>query len=290
MTTFRPFSHLRRRRRHWLAAAMAGAVAPFALVLLVPAFQACANDGTGGKHVVLHTRLELKSADLTSFDSALGWRVTLERVFVATGAFAYFDGAPPPMALGTPTPPSSALTVSDWLGVGVAHAHPGHYAAGNALGEMTQPFSVDLLDGTATLADGDGVTGTYRSARFSFGSPPVGPFARELDGHAVLVEGSATLDGEETRHFRAFAGVEELTKIHENGSIDGCPFDEVAITEDGTVTVRVDPSVWFYLVDFSELEPGTEDEPSELIPDSQPRIAFADGLAQLSAYEFSYAR
>jgi hypothetical protein len=56
------------------------------------------------------------------------------------------------------------------------------------------------------------------------------------------------------------------------------------------VTVRVDPSVWFFLVDFSELDPGTEDEPSELEPDSQPRIAFAEGLAQLSAYEFSYSK
>ncbi|HEX5098265.1 MAG TPA: hypothetical protein VFV94_02145 [Polyangiaceae bacterium] len=271
-------------------AATAGAIGPFALALLVPALQACANDGTGGKRVVLHTRLELASEDLASFDNALGWHVTLGRAFVATGTFAYFDGVPPLMVLRTAPPPGNVFTVSGWLGVGVARAHPGHYTAGNALGEMTQPFSVDLLDGTAMLADGDGVTGTYRSARFSFGSPPVGPFAKELDGHAVLVEGSAELDGAATRHFRAFADTEELAKIQPEGNIDGCQFDEVAIADDGTVTVHIDPSFWFYLVDFKELEPGSEHEPTELEPGSQPRLAFAQGLAQLAAYQFSYSK
>lgn len=289
MTRSRRLTKLRSRRSRFIAAAIAGAVGPFALVLLL--LEACSsNDATGGKRVVLHTRIELESADLTSFDTALGWHVALERAFAATGSFAYFDGVPPLMVLG-PTPRSSdAFAWSQWLGVSVAHAHPGHYQAGNALGEMTEPSSIDLFAGTSALADGHGVTGTYRSGRFSFGSPPVGPFARELAGHAALVEGSATLDGETTRHFRAFADVEELAKIQPEGNIDGCPFDAVPIAGEGTVTVRIDPSVWFYLVDFSELEPGSEDAPSEFEPGSQPRIAFSDGLAQLSAYEFSYAR
>jgi hypothetical protein len=48
--------------------------------------------------------------------------------------------------------------------------------------------------------------------------------------------------------------------------------------------------VWFDLVDFAELEPGSSDAPSEFESDTQPRLAFADGLAQLSAYEFSYSK
>jgi len=284
-------SRVRSRRSRFIAAAIAGALGPFALALLVPALEACsANDATSGKRVILHTRLELKSPDLTSFDTALGWHVTLERAFVATGAFGYFDGVPPLMVQRVQRSPRDAFALSRFLGVGVAHAHPGHYQAGNALGEMTQPSSIDLLSGPSTLADGDGVTGTYRSARFSFGAPPVGSFARELDGHAAVIEGMAELDGETTRHFRAFADVDELARIQPDGNIDGCPFDEVAISGDGTVTVRIDPSFWFYLVDFSELDPGTQDEPSEFTPGSQPRIAFAEGLAQLSAYEFSYSK
>ena len=292
MAFFPDILGLGRQRRHFFVAVAAGALGPFAVAALVPALQACSSDGTtSGKRVVLRTQLELKSEDLRSFDNGLGWHVTLEHAWVSTGAFGYFDGVPPIVTLRA-EPPSDLgrLAFERLLGVSVAHAHPGHYQAGNALGEMTEPASVDLLRGTSTLPDGDGVTGTYRSARFSFGDPPTGPFADELDGHAAVLEGSAELDGETPRHFRAVADVAELAKIQPQGNIDGCQFDEVAIAQDGTVTVRVDPSVWFFLVDFSELDPSTRDDPSEFVPDTQPRLAFAQGLAQLSAYEFSYSK
>lgn len=279
----------RRGRRRLFRAVTAGALAPFALALLAPLLEACA-DTTTGRRVVLHTRIELESESFTTFENALGWHVTIEHAWIATGAFGYFDGVPPIEARLTSTRAhSERLALERLLGVGVAHAHPGHYQAGAALGEMTGPSSVDLLDGTSPLADGDGVTGTYRSARFSFGAPPVGPFADELDGHAAVVEGRAELDGEATRYFRAVADVDDLAQILAGGRIDGCQFDEVVVTGDGTVTVRVDPSSWFRLVDFAELEPGSRDAPSEFAPDTQPRLAFADGLAQLSAYEFSFS-
>ena len=281
-----------RRQGRLLVALAAGSLGPFALAALVPVLQACGSDGTtGGKRVVLHTKVELRSDALTSFDNGLGWHVTLDHAWISTGAFGYFDGVPPMVTLRTDPPTElGRLAFERILGVGIAHAHPGHYQAGNALGEMTEPWSVDLLDGPASLADGDGVTGTYRSARFSFGDPPTGPFADVLDGHAAVLEGTAELDGEATRHFRAVADVAELAKVQPQGNIDGCQFDEVAISADGTVTARIDPSVWFDLVDFSELEPGSNDEPSEFVPDTQPRLAFAQGLAQLSAYEFSYSK
>jgi hypothetical protein len=285
----RPFGFWPRRA---LWALVVGASGPFALAALVPALEACnGNDTTGGKRVILHTRLELKSADVTSFDNGLDWHVTLEHAWVATGTFAYFDGVPPLTALLPPpvrAPSHPALDA--FLGVGVAHAHPGHYHAGNALGEMLEPWSVDLMSGTSTLADGDGVSGSYRSARFTFGSPPAGPYASELDGHAAVVAGRAELEGEETRYFRAVADVAELARIQPEGNIDGCPFDTASIEDDGTVTVRVDPSVWFDLVDFGQLDPGSTSEPTEFAEGTQPRLAFAEGLAQLSAYAFSYAK
>ena len=219
---------VRRSRRRLLRAFAAGAVTHVALALLVPVLDACTADSTSGKRVILHTRIELESEALTSFDNGLGWHVTLEHAWIATGAFGYFDGVPPLQALRTSQEAGSGrLVLERLLGVTVAHAHPGHYQAGTALGEMVEASSVDLLDGTSTLADGDGVTGTYRSARFSFGSPPVGPFATKLDGHAAVIEGTAELDGEKTRYFRAVADVEELAKVQAGGNIDGCQFVEV---------------------------------------------------------------
>lgn len=281
-----------RPRRLTFTALVVGALGPFLLAALVPALQACdGDDTTGGKRVILHTRVELKSAELRSFENGLGWRVTLERAWIATGAFGYFDGAPPFTALRTvPAAPHGEPSLEGFLGVGVAYAHPGHYQAGNALGEMLEPSSVELLGGPSVLADGDGVTGTYRSARFAFSAPPAGPYARALDGHAAVVEGVAELDGEDTRYFRAFADLEELAKIQPEGHIDGCEFDAVTVDDDGTVTVQIDPSVWFDLVDFSAVEAGSPDTPSEFPAGSQPRLAFAQGLVQLSAYEFAYAK
>jgi hypothetical protein len=278
--------------RRALCALIVGACSPFALAALVPALEACnGNDTTGGRRVILHTRLELKSTDVTSFDNGLDWHVTLEQAWIATGAFAYFDGVPPLTALlPPPVRASSHPALDTFLGVGVAYAHPGHYHAGNALGEMLEPWSVDLMSGTSTLADGDGVSGSYRSARFTFGSPPRGPYASELAGHAAVVAGRAELEGEATRYFRAVADVAELAEIQPEGNIDGCPFDTANIQDDGTVTVRVDPSVWFDLVDFGELEPGSSSAPTEFVAGTQPRLAFAEGLAQLSAYQFSYSK
>jgi len=283
--------HRRRSRRLFTAAAL-GALGPFALAVLVPALEACnGDDTTSGKRVILHTRIELKPGAATTFDNGLGWQVTLDQAWIATGAFGYFDGVPPLTAqLTRPAAQPSDSALSRFLGVGVAHAHPGHYQAGNALGEMLEPSSVDLLGGTSDLADGDGITGIYRSARFTFGSPPTGPFASELDGHVAVVIGRAELEGEDTRYFRAIADEVELARIQTDGHIDGCQFHEANIQADGTVTVRVHPSIWFDLVDFSALEAGSSDAPTEFGPDTQPRLAFADGLAQLSAYEFSYSQ
>ena len=286
------WGRIRRHGGRVLRAAAIGVFGPFVLPALLPALEACSsNDTTGGQRVLLHTRIELASETAASFDTGLGWHVTLDQAWIATGAFAYFDGVPPLTALRTaPARRANDDPLLRFLGTGVAYAHPGHYQAGNALGEMLEPSSVELLSGTSELADGDGVTGIYRSARFTFGAPPAGPFATELDGHAAVVEGRGELDGEETRYFRAVADVAELAQIQADGHIDGCPFEEVNVQADGSVTVRVTPSIWFSLVDFSALAPGSSEAPSAFAPGTQPRLAFADGLTQLSAYEFSYSK
>jgi len=249
--------------------------------------EGCSSESTGGDRVVLHTRVEQDPEAAGSFVSPSGWKVTLSRAVVSTGEFYYFDGVPPLVL----APRSRGWELAQhWLGLNTAHAHPGHYQAGNALGQMLNPWSVNLLAAAATLADGSGVTGTYRSAQFSFKSPPVGPAASELAGHVVIAEGMAEKDGEDTRFFRALADLSDVEENAADGQIAGCEFVEADVESDGVVTVRVNPKIWFNLVDFAQADVGSADEPAEFARDSQPKIAFALGVTQLSAYEFSYSK
>ncbi len=280
------FSLAARRLAAFFGRTLSGlALAASALGVAV-ALEACGADSdTGGQRVVLHTRLELADGADAVRVTAAGWTVKLTKALIATGPFYYFDGAPP---LALQSKERGWQLAQGWLGLGTAHAHPGHYQAGNALGQMLESASVDLLGGTVTLPDGDGVTGTYRSARFSFLTPPAGAHAAELDGYAALAEGVAEKGGEEPRAFRATATLEEIAKSAEQGHVEGCEFQEISVVGDGTVTILVEPRIWFDLVDFSQLEPGTSAAPTELEEGTQPRVAFTQGLAQLSAYHFSY--
>lgn len=274
----------RSRRALWLVAlAVTASAASLGGAVML---EGCSSSATGGGRVVLKTRIELAPTAKASFDTGAGWNVTLTRVLLSNGSFYYFDGAPPLVGLPAERNWQYAQRL---LGLSTAHAHPGHYQAGNALGQALEAWSVDLMAGPTELATGDGVTGTYRSARFSFGSPPVGPLARELGGHVVLAEGSADKAGEETHYFRAVAELADIEKSAADGHIEGCQFVEAAIARDGTVTVTVNPAVWFNIVDFTQAEVGSADAPAELAPDSQPKIAFAQGVAQLNAYRFAYA-
>ncbi len=250
--------------------------------------QACgAGSETSGRRVALATRLELEPSAASGFQTAAGWQVTLSKALLATGPFYYFDGAPPLVRLQrAPRARRHALLA---LGLGTAHAHPGHYQPGNALGQMLEPWSVDLLAGASDLPVGEGVTGSYRSARFSFAASATGPLAAELGGHAALVEGRAEKLGEPARIFRAVAELSDIERSAARGEVEGCEFSELDVEADGRVTVLVNPRIWFELVDFSQLEPGSMEQPAELSPSSQPGIAFALGLAQLTAYKFSYA-
>jgi len=282
--TLKKSARTSRRRLLGLAAFIACSVGGLGAAALI---EGCSSPTTGGKRVVLHTRVKLDPVSARSFTTGFGWKVTLTRALVATGDFYYFDGAPP---LAVHRPRRDWEFAQRWLGLGIAHAHPGHYEAGNALGQMLTPWSVDLLTDTAALADGDGVTGIYRSASFSFKAPPAGPFATELFGHVAIAEGTAEKEGEELRTFRAIADLTDLEDSVANGQVDGCEFAETDVQSDGTVTASVNPKFWFNLVDFSEAKVGSAEEPSEFEAGSQPKIAFAQGVTQLSAYKFSYSK
>jgi hypothetical protein len=249
--------------------------------------QACsdAKTTTGGKLVVLHTRVTLNEVAKSEFTSAVGWSITLSEARVSAGPFYYFDGAPP---LVRRERSSDFRFAARLLGLGLAHAHPGHYQAGNALGQMLASASIELLGDSVELPVGEGVSGTYRSARFTF-SEPSGTGSAALDGHVALAVGKAQKAGKTPRFFRAFADLSAIEKSASQGHIDGCEFDEVDVQGDGTVTVTVDPKIWFDLVDFTDADAGSEAAPAELPDGSQPQLAFVLGTTQLSAYKFAYS-
>ncbi len=151
---------------------------------------ACSDDSTTGKRVKLATKVALIEGGAT-FTSGLDWEVTLTQALLTTGPFYYYRGEAAVTAL------LSAFALES------AHAHPGHYPdSGDALGQMLEPYSIDLLAGAATFPEGSGVTGLYRSAEFSlFGGACGGSLAEELGDAVALVAGSASKAGEGTRLF-----------------------------------------------------------------------------------------
>jgi hypothetical protein len=276
-----------RASRRVLRFAALSAITSAGALGLALGIEACGTGDTGGARIVLDTRVEL-APNAQRFTTAMGWDVTLSRALVSTGPFYYFNGAPPLVQRDRQLEPRWP-SMLEALGLSQAFAHPGHYKAGDALGQMLNSWSIDLFAGPADLPAGDGVTGFYRSASFSFTSPPEGPEASAMESHAAIAEGIAVREGAEPLHFLALADLADVERSAANGYVDGCEFTELDIEEAGRVTVLVNPKIWFDLVDFAELAPATNDAPVEFPADSQPRIAFALGLAQLSAYKFSFS-
>lgn len=259
----------------------------FAALLLV----ACsAKESTAGKRVGLRTVATVDPEALSEFTTAVGWNVKLSRAAVAVGALHYFDGEP--AVARRDAPARGPLERFAMLFEGVAHAHPGHYQAGTALGEFLEPSSIDLLRTPAVLGRGDGVSGTFRSARFTFADKVVGGASRELASNVALAEGVATKSGEANArqiHFRLSAKFEDITANVTRGEVDGCEFATTDVESDGTVTVTVNPRTWLDLVDFSEVAEGTSDAPTQVEKGETAQIGFALGLVQLTAYEFAFS-
>jgi hypothetical protein len=251
-------------------------------LLFVLALASCGG-GTSGHRVELKTRLRTDLDATNTVTTSMGWTVTLTRALVATGPLRYYDGEPAFTA-------SASWPRRFWAAlspIGAAHAHPGHYVAGNDMGEELLPFSADLLAGPSDLPPGEGVSGVWRSATFSFATPSAGPVVDALAGHVAVAEGHAT-KGEATIYFSVSAALADVARTAKDGAVAGCPFDTADVQTSGTVTVTVKPRVWFNYVDFSALASGSADAPTVVEPTAVAHLAFAIGLAQLSAYQFSF--
>jgi hypothetical protein len=239
----------------------------------------CGADSTTGREVVLRTRATSESVLGSPFTTETGWTITLSKAVLSVGALYYFDG--PPAFVQR----DFRRELRELFGVPVAYAHPGHYVAGDARGQMLTPAELSLGDEAVALGDGVGITGAVRSARVVL-SPATAP-EQLPPGVVALAEGIAQ-QGDTTVHFHLEATADEVDGHATAGQIDGCIFEEQDLTRDGTVTMAVLPHLWFDLVDFAEVEPGSERAPTELGSDDTARIAFVLGVVQLSAYRFAY--
>jgi hypothetical protein len=221
-----------------------------AVALLVGfALQGCGGtDATTGGRVSLKTVAQVDPEIESTFTTAVGWKVRLDKAAVAVGSLYYFDGEPAFVQLAPPPRKNLLQRFTGYFAEGVAHAHPGHYVAGNAVGQMLESGSVDLFDVPAPLGAGDGVTGPFRSARFTFAESPTGSASRELDGHVALAEGTAVKanDAEaEPIHFRIYADFADVAKSVTHGEVDGCAFAPQADVEaNGTITLTFKPTAY----------------------------------------------
>jgi hypothetical protein len=251
--------------------------APVAISLLA----ACGDgtDSTTGKRVTLGARIEAESL---TFTNGYAWNVQVERALVSVGPLRYLEGA-----VVARRKPLRGDALARWFTVGTAHAHPGHYEEGGAIGEMLVPASVNLALGPANLAAGAGISGNALSARFSFQSPPEGQFAADLGTSVAIVEGVAT-QGAESRPFRASASVDDVLEAGAP-AIVGCELRDGSVQSDGVVTLDVHLNVWLDQVDFALVPASTDGTKVDLARDQNPHKAFVRGLKKAAAYTFSYA-
>ncbi|MCL2726015.1 MAG: hypothetical protein FWD69_16440 [Polyangiaceae bacterium] len=243
---------------------------------------ACTSDTTG-ERVALEVHVAGANPATTTFTNAYGWNVTLSKALLSIGPLYYYDG-PPIFSDARPT-------IFEWLHNAFversAFAHPGHYVPGNALGEFLGASSVDLRT-TTVLGMGDGVSGTVRSATFTFQAPAVGPFANALGTHVAVFEGVAQ-NGADTRPFRAEIDEADILNADNAPTVEGCPFAEVDIEADGVVTLTIGIAEWFDQVEFDSI-PASEDGTPVLMPDGAiGRNELVRGMKEGLGYSFTYA-
>lgn len=236
---------------------------------------------TTGKHVVLHTEAALGGSP--DFTNAFSWVIHVDKALVSIGPFYYFSGAPIVTAANAPSKSFDPFAIKH------AYAHPGHYVPGDTLGEMLEATSFDLLAGLTPLADGEGITGVYRSTQFHWQAPPSGPAAAELGANVVLIEGTAKKDAL-TKHFRLVGGMSDVLDPEALPQVDGCTFTEFDVQSDGKVTAKIWPSVWLDQAEFDEVPDSTDGKPVDVPADDRAAKAFVRGLKKGQAYTFEFTK
>ncbi|MEZ4228933.1 MAG: hypothetical protein R3B89_07210 [Polyangiaceae bacterium] len=286
-------------------------VAVYGLWLGIASLQSGCGDETGksttGKRVTLHTRVDLAEVARGTFTNGFDWQIQLKEVELSIGELRYYEGAAIGVLPGdtsqryagaVPPPPQTPTSLfRGWFQIPTAKAHPGHYVAGDELGEMLTPTSVDLLVAPASLTDAAGVTGHYRSGWFTFGDPPTGPAASALDGSVAHVVATVS-QSDVVFDVELFANEADVLDTNGVPTVEGCPFDDGAdsgqavVSGDGTIVLTIDPSHWVDQLDLARVTPPTDASVVEITSDdailAPLHNAFARGLRQAVAYRFSF--
>ena len=214
------------------------------------------------------------SATLPSGPTETGWTVQLDSAHASGGPVRFFPGR---VLLSE--------RVKRWMWMpfgGIAHAHPGHYIPGEALGEVLERKVVDLLSETAVeFGTADAVTGEYGSLQFSLLPLPVSVDRDNvLGGHSVRLKGTATRDAQVVS-FDAFV---DLT-----APIEGIR-SEADVTEAPT-RARIDIQLarWLARVDFSTATAPDSSSPAVFADGSQAQNALFRGVSETSAYVVTWA-
>ena len=153
-----------------------------------------------------------------------GWSVTLNKATAHLASVRFFEGK---VLVTRRSPWWRSLLISE------AWAHPGHYQAGEALGELLAPLELDLLSpGPVRWGEVDALTGSYGSVQLGF-----------AEGGLEL-EGTATRAGETV----VFAG-----RVQPEAALEGLPFDHEMTTAAGSVQLRLELQVLLSRVDFGRV-------------------------------------
>lgn len=268
----------------WKRLGLAAIAGPFLLLSggMVAASMgaSCTSAATEGRRVSFTTRVVAEDAVDAPIVNAYGWSIVLSRAALSIGPLYYWSGAP-------------ALAATNHflraLGLREAHAHPGHYVPGDAMGQVLASSSVDLALGEAALPPGEGVSGVYRSARFSFAEKPTGSEAGALGAHVVVLEGEASKETMK-RLFRAELDIADVLDAEGEPNVEGCLFEgEPDIQADGTVTIRVAPSVWLDQLELDAVPENLDGKPILLARDSIAFRAIARGIKKAPAISFHYS-
>jgi hypothetical protein len=247
-----------------------------ALCATAVVLDACSSDSTTGKRVTY--TLGAASPDAKDgFTNALGWQVTLDTAVVAVGPTYFFDGE---SLFGADNRTWNPFAIS------IAHAHPGHYQEGNAMGQVLQGAAIDLKN--PDLAQpGDGVSGNYRSARFTFQKGVAGTAAAALGANVIVLAGTAT-KAAETRSFRF--ELDEVDVGDEVGKpiVEGCAFtpEPTDVESNGKVTVAFAVHTWMDQVDFSLLPTGPVTGPVDKT--TLPFRAVSRGVKEAATYTYAF--
>lgn len=243
-----------------------------------------ATNDTSQKRIRLSVNATSPAEARTTFTNSYQWAITLSKAEIALGALYFFDGEPIFSWRGPTRTPRERFV---GLIVGTAHAHPGHYIAGNAVGQMLTSSSLSLLGEGAALGRGDGVTGLFRSARVTFPETVSGAEAAALGDKIALFEGVARKDGKSVG-FRLTAARSELLDADGQARVEGTTISPgTTVGGDATLTLVIDPRKFFDQSEFDGLPEG--ETPVDLPKESDAARNFIRGVKSGPAYAFSIA-